>query len=287
MGPIRLRKSASDLTKALKDAKGASLGVSYNHLVPGGPAWNSEGVVDYPIKLSHQGTAGESSEWEIGPAAGWKLAQVQGASSKNVEELDFSVPMTLYYSPGRAKMTGTYEENMAAAGDRVFSRLWLFQAKPYFQTDFSFAYRIVGAQASAEFIGGFLGTNLYLGGFQNIPGSSVQYQLRLIPKLDYSDTVRAGIHTTRKAGDDWTRLGGVVSLDFRLGGENFNPLDFGVSYEALGTVSGSGGYSDLLKAHVTSWLTENCGITLEYSKGDTPVADKPIDLLTLGLEVKY
>lgn len=287
VGPIRLRKSATDLTKPLKDAKGASVGVSYNHLVGGGPAWNSEGVLDYPIKLNHQGTSGQSAEWEIGPAAGWKLAQVQGASSKNVEELDFAIPMTLYFSPGRPKMTGTYEQNMTLAGEKIFSRLWLFQAKPYLQTDFSFDYKIVGAQASAEFVGGFLGTNLYLGGFQNIPGSSVQYQLRLIPKIDYSDTLRAGIHTTRKTSDDWLRLGGIVSLDFRLGGENFNPLDFGVSYEALDAVNGSGGYSGLVKAHITSWLTENCGLTLEYSKGDTPVADKPIDLVTLGLEVKY
>ena len=102
-----------------------------------------------------------------------------------------------------------------------------------------------------------------------------------------STTERVGVHTTRKEGDDWMRAGATVSLDFRLGGEVFNPLDIGVSYQFLGALSGSGNYSELFKPHATWWLSESAGLTLEYSKGDTPVADKSIDLLTLGLEFKY
>jgi hypothetical protein len=69
--------------------------------------------------------------------------------------------------------------------------------------------------------------------------------------------------------------------------ETFNALDAGVSYQFLEKVSGSGGYSHLFKAHTTLWLIENAGITLAYSKGNTPVAVKPIDLITLGLELKF
>ena len=287
LGPFRLRKTSADLTKALKDASGATIGYSDNRLLQGNGAWNAQGALDYPVKVIHQGGSGQSIELEVGPAVEWNLAQVQGNSKKDVQALTFSLPMTVYASPGREKMTGTYEENIAAAGNEIFSALWVIQAKPYFQTDFSFQQEIYGVEASAEFVGGLLGSNIYLGGFQNIGKSGLQYQLRAIPKLDYSETERGGLYTTRKKGDDWFRAGGTVSLDLRLGGKSFNPLDFGVSYQFLDTLSGSGDFSDLFKAHATWWLTENAGITLEYSKGDTPVADKKIDLLTLGLEVKY
>lgn len=287
LGPVRLRKSVADLTKGLKDAKGATLGYSDNRLLGGNGAWNAEGALDYPIKLIRQGGPGQSIELEVGPATEWKLAEVQGNGKKDVQELTFSLPMTVYASPGRTRMTGTYDENIAAAGDRIFSALWVIQGKPYFQTDFSFQHEIYGVEASAEFVGGLLGSNVYLGGFQDIGNSGLQYQLRAIPKLDYSETERVGPHTARKKGDGWFRAGGTVSLDLRLGGKSVNPLDLGVSYQFLGTLSGSGDFSDLFKAHATWWLTENAGITLEYSKGDTPVADKKIDLLALALEVKY
>jgi hypothetical protein len=105
--------------------------------------------------------------------------------------------------------------------------------------------------------------------------------------MDYSVTERGGIHTTRKEGDDWFRAGGLGSFDLRLGLKTFQSLDAGVSYELLQAVSGSGGHSYLFKTHCTLWLVENAGATVEYSKGDTPVSDKAIDLLTFGLEFKY
>jgi hypothetical protein len=295
LGPLRLRKSAADVTqtaadpkKTLKDVKGATFGFSDNFLLDGNGAWNSEGVLDYPIKFYRQGNRpGQSFELQVGPATEWKLAETQEKNNKDVQELNFSFPLTLFVSPGREKMKGTYEENMAAAGNTIFSQLWVIQSKPYFQTDFSFQHEIYGAEASAEFVGGLFGGLLYLGGFHNMGASGLQYQLRAIPKLDYSATERGGTYTTRKPGDDWFRVGGLLSLDFRLGGKSFNPLDVGVSYQFMDTLSGSGDFADLIKAHATWWLSENAGLTLEYSKGDTPVAMKQIDLVTLGLEFKY
>ena len=287
LGPFRLRKSAEDLTKKLKDSRGATVGFSNDRSVGGGGVWNTEGALDYPIKLIRQGGLGESTELEIGPAIEWKLAQVQGVPKRDVEELTFSLPTTIYASPGGRKMTGTYEENIVNAGIKNYSALWVIQGKPYFQTDFSGGYEIYGAEASAEFVGNLFGSPIVLGGFHNMGTSGLQYQLRVIPKLDFSTTERVGVHTTRKEGDDWMRAGATVSLDFRLGGEVFNPLDIGVSYQFLGALSGSGNYSELFKPHATWWLSESAGLTLEYSKGDTPVADKSIDLLTLGLEFKY
>jgi hypothetical protein len=270
-GPIRLRKNADEFAKDdLKDAKGATIGYSNNRLAEGSGAWNSEGILNYPFAIAHEGGAGtgQSITFEAGPALQWKLAEAQGNSKQDVQELGFNVPTILYITPG---------SDLPA--------LWVVQSKPYFQTDFSGGYRIYGVDASVEYVGSVFGSGLSVGYFENIPGSTMQYQVRLIPKVDFSETDRAGKYTTRKVGDDWVRLGGTVSFDLRLGGKT--PFELGVAYQALETVSGSGSFSDLFKAHVTWWVTENTGITFEYAKGDTPVADKPIDLLTLGLEVKY
>ncbi|HEX7516043.1 MAG TPA: hypothetical protein VF345_02020 [Chthoniobacterales bacterium] len=272
LGPFRLRKSSAELTKDVQEAKGATVGFTNDRLSEGNGAWNTQGILDYPIGFRHEGGpgTGQSVTLEVGPAIEWKLAEVQGNSKKDVQELAFNVPTVLYLTPG---------SDLPA--------LWVIQSKPYLQTDFSGGYRIFGVEASVEYVGALLGSALGVGGFENIPGSTMQYQLRLIPKIDYSQTERAGKYTTRKVGDDWFRIGGMVSLDLRLGGKAFNPLEIGVAYQFLETVSGSGDFSDLFKAHGTWWISEGTGITLEYSKGDTPVADKAIDLITLGLEFKY
>lgn len=164
----------------------------------------------------------------------------------------------------------------------------MFQAKPYFLTDFSFANEIYGVEANAEFVGSVFGSKLlYLGGFQNLGLGGLQYQLRVIPKIDYSVTERGGIHTSRHEGDDWFRVGAAGSYDLRLGLKTFNALDVGISYQFLQTVDGSGNYSDLFRTHCGLSFLENVGATIESPKGDTPVADKPIDLLSFGLEFKY
>ncbi len=287
LGPIRLRKSAPELTKALRNAKGASVGFSNNHLIDGGGAWNTQGALGYPVKLFFQHGQGKSTEFEITPVLVWNLAEHEGKGEYEVNELAFSLPVIVYISPGGKKMTGTYEENISAAGDRGFSRLWIVKAKPYFQTDFNFRHEIYGMEASAEYVGYLFGSKLYLGGFQNVSSSGLQYQLRVIPRVDYSETAKRGIHTTRQEGDDWFRLGGQAALDFRMGEEYLKSLDIGASYQFFEALSGQGGYSDLFSTYATWWLSENAGMTLEYKRGDTPVAAQKIDLVILGLEFKY
>ena len=287
LGPIRLRKSGSELAKNSSNAKGALIGFSDNRLINGGGAWNTQGALGYPVKFFFQHGQGKSTEFEITPVFGWNLAEAEGTAEYEVNELDFSLPVIVYISPGGNKMTGTYEENISAASDRGFSRLWIVRARPYFQTDFDFRHEIYGIEASAEYVGYLFGSKLYFGGFENIASSGLQYQLRIIPRVDYSETAKGGIHTTRQEGDDWFRLGGQVALDFRIGEEYFNSLDIGTSYQFFEALSGQGGYSDLFNTYATWWLSENAGMTLEYSKGNTPVAAQKIDLVILGLEFKY
>lgn len=283
LGPILLRNSTLDIAKSQSDAKGATLTYSKSDLSSGSGVLNSAGVLDYPTMWNiYQKQNGKSLEMGLDFASQWNVVQVQNDRKKEVEELTFTTPFTIYYSPGVS------QSDVSNNYDSASSRLLIFQAKPYFQTDFGFRHEIYGVEATGEYVGNLFGSRvMYLGGFQNTGFENLQYQLRFIPKLDYSVTERGGIHTTRKVGDDWLRLGTVNSFDLRLGLQTFNAVDVGISYQFLQAVMGSGGYSKLLKAHTTLWLIENVGLTFEYSNGTTPVANKPIDLLSLGLELKY
>jgi hypothetical protein len=75
----------------------------------------------------------ESLELELGPAMQWGLVQTQGSDEDSINELNFSLPITAYFSPGAKKETGTYEENTSS--NTALSRLFIIQARPYFQTD--------------------------------------------------------------------------------------------------------------------------------------------------------
>ena len=268
-GPLRLRKSAEDIASKLnedpeedlKDVRGATIGFSNNRLTKGDGAWNTQGALGLPVFLQLD----SRTSAELTPYVEWTLNEVEGKNEDNVEELTFGLPVIGRFHP-----------------PVDYSALWKLRADPYFQTDFSGGHQIYGSDATLEYVGKVLGGPIYMGGFQNITkGSSLQYQLRVIPELDYSVTEEGGEHTTRLEGDDWFRAGGTVSLDFRTG-----DIEVGASYRFLETLSGSGDYSDLFSAHASVWLSKNAGITLEYTKGDTPVANQKIDLITLGLELK-
>lgn len=287
VGPLRLRKTTDDLVKEVAEAKGATFGFSDNRLLHRKGVWNTEGVLFYPIKLKSDSGSGRSVKFTGGPAFAWKVTPAQEAGKEGIEEATYSVPLNFFISPGGTKMTGTHDENLAAAEGKIYSARWLVQAKPYLQTDFSGGHRIKGGEASAEFVGGAFHTQLYLGGFQNFPGSSLQYQIRVIPKIDYSDVDKIGSHSKRKLGDDWLRAGLTSSFDLRFGAATFTPLDVGISYSFLDELRGEDSHGHLFKASAVWWLSENAGLSLLYTRGDTPVADKPIDQLTLGFEFKY
>jgi hypothetical protein len=262
LGPIQLRKSADELGKKLSDAKGFALGYTDNRIGDQPGVWNSTGLAYLQLKIG--------SDLEVGPAAEWQLAQTNDKQKHDVEGVTYGLPLRAFF-----------------ATSTTYSGLWAVQGKPYYQTDFSGGHQIRGLEASGEFVGRPFGTGFYVGAFQQISGTPWQYQFRVVPKLNYSMVKKAGRHSTRKLGDDWLRLGGLVSLDYRLGGESTPPLDFGLSYEFAGNLRSNGGHGDLLKANVTWWANDNVGFTIERSRGDTPIAAEKVDFLKLGFEFKY
>lgn len=277
-GPIQLRKDADQLnlkSGGIGDVKGATLGFANNYDKKGSGAWNSEGVLYYPYTNITQLGIGSSSELLVGPSVEWKLAETEDATGKDVQSLTLGIPIIDYFTPG------------SGAGRRVQHGIWVFQGKPYYQTDFSFEHSIIGGGLSAEFVGSPFGNNFIIGDYQDTGVKNMQYRLRVMPKVDYSDVLDSGPHTTRAEDDDWFRAGGLISFDLRIGGATVNPLVLGVSYSGLDTISGDDGYSKMFKANATWWLSDYAGLTLEYSNGETPVASEDVDMLTLGLDLRY
>lgn len=278
-GPVQLRKDADQLNladKKIGDIKGATLGYSNDYDKKGSGAWNSEGILYYPYSYIKQLGVGSSTELLMGPAVEWKLAETEDTTTKDVESLTLSIPFVDYFTPG-----------IVNPERKVHHQIWVFQGRPYYQTDFSFAHSIIGGNLSAEFVGSPFGSNFIIGDYQDLGLKNMQYRLRLVPKLDYSDVLDDGPHTTRAEDDDWLRAGGLTSFDLRIGGDSVNPLVLGVSYSGLETISGDGGYAKIFKATATWWLSDYTGVTLEYSNGETPVADENLDMLTLGLDLRY
>ena len=147
-GPVALRKTAKDLSSELSDASGATLAYSKDFQKSGSGALASEGILYYPVNWNmYQGGKGRSGELSLNFATQWNVAQVQEDRSKDVEELTFSLPLTLYLSPG----VGISDRD--SKHDAARSQLWLLQGKPYFQTDFGFNYKIHGVEGSIEYVG--------------------------------------------------------------------------------------------------------------------------------------
>ena len=283
-----LRGGIDDLTQAsfssptdtFKGAKSATIGLSNNNLIGGHAAWNSDGALGYFMTPDRDAS---HTYWTIIPNISWNFFQVQGGpTDKNVEDINFSLPVAFLVHPN--------------GGKNEDPKLLAVQARPYFQTDFSFGYKIYGAEVSVEPYGYLLGQSrsfLYFGDFQGIGRQksakeqpNIAYQLRIIPKLDYSVTSQADMHTSRKVGDDWVRVGGLASLAFRF--SKPIPFDVGGSFETLQSLGGNGNAADLFSAYSTYWLNpeKNFGITAKYSKGNSLVTAQKTDLFSIMLSFK-
>jgi hypothetical protein len=260
---ILIRGSISDLNCSPGNAKGASIGLTNNNLIGGHAAWNSSGAV---------GILKNYGDCRTIPNVSWDIAQTQGAPSrKNTEEVSLSLPVYKDLHMGKQYVS-----------------MWVLQAKPYFQTDFSFGYEIYGGEISAEYIGNIFGeSSLFLGGFnriKNVP-SLLRYQFRVIPKVDWSTAGKVDIHTAREKDDAWMRMGGLASLDIRLN----DGVDVGSSFETLQKLSGNAGCANLFSSYLTfrPTVSSNVGITLKYVKGKTLQAMAQKDMVSLGIDIKY
>ncbi|QJE99104.1 hypothetical protein [Luteolibacter luteus] len=286
VGPFRLRRTTGDINtrsnglqldgpdEKIRDAKGAKIAYSDNRLKDGSGAWNSEGVLYMPFVRAVEKSSGTDYRIGVAPAVSWNIQEQQGAGKSDVDELKFSAPF--YWDTGGAK------------------GYWTTILEPYYQTDTDFDGAIWGGTASLSFRGAALGTGrkgLYLNDWQFFAGNSASYKIGLKGLIDYSETHATSPYSKRKLDDDWLRAGLDASFSLGLfrekGMPEKSPLVLNVGYKFLDAFSGDGGYSDMWNVSLTYWVNDYVGFSGEYQKGETPVAKEEIDLITLGLELRY
>jgi hypothetical protein len=84
--------------------------------------------LDYPTLWDlSQGEQGKSPEMGIDLATQWKVAQVQEDPTKDVEQLTFLTPLTLYWSPGAGG--GASALHASSTGNHPLSRLVFVSGK--------------------------------------------------------------------------------------------------------------------------------------------------------------
>ncbi len=291
IGPLRIRRTTADIDPrssaievsgpdpAIGKAKGAKLNFSDNRLQDGNGAWSTEGTVYLPLHWSWEPLPEDKSQQEmrlhVFPAVSWKVQEQQTGNLKDVNELKFAVPFSV---------------DQGGVGD-----FWTFVGEPYYHTDTHFDGGIWGSELSIAYRGDILWNPVerrpfHLNRWDRFGDVDVLVSGKGL--LDYSDVHQASRYMDRAEGDDWFRLGLEAGIEFGfLGkpneGRGESPLVLGASYRFMETLAGDGGYSDLFSAHLTYWMTKYIGLTLEYQQGETPVADKEIDLISLGLEFRY
>ncbi len=273
IGPIRVRAAVEDWSKDLNEVTGATFTFQNNRL-SSTDTWNAQGALIYPIifkdgKVKDEDSIFRSYVAALTPAVSWNIVDVAGTDTGDAEELKFSLPFSLQ---------GNHR------GARLRSEMML---TPYYQTDLGFDAGIAGASFTYEPLFQ-IGDHFDVGQFHSLTGkkSGPAYLIRLLPRLDYSNVLETSRFVSRTEGDDWFRAGGKVELAFRPFGENAR-WELRGSYSAMwNLLDGANEFSDLIEAKALFWLSENAGLSLSYQKGQTPVADKDIDLLTLGFELK-
>lgn len=260
MSGLRLRKDVEQFGVAREDAKGATLTWSDNRLVEGHGAWNSEGALGYPLRL-HDGAAG----WDLSatPAVSWKLLQEDGATGADVRDLEFSLPftaLTQLESRGHVALVG----------------------RPYYHTDFDLKGGIAGATLTLDWAKDI---GLPFGMYKTVPGfEKLAWQWTFNPQLDWNEVLHESPWIERKKDDDWLRAGAVAGVSIRPWGKS--KLELSANYRFLCGLSGDPDYSDMLSLKATTWFSDEVGLSFEYQRGNTPVSDKDVDLLTLGLEIR-
>lgn len=272
LGPIALRKSVDDAEKNLTDAAGAKLSHSRNRIT-NKTTWLTEGALIFPITGEDNTRSGDqlSERWKLLPSISWKVVQVAGTPAGDAEELQFKMPMVSSVNHGNAGALRNSELSFA----------------PYFLTDFGFRGKVAGASLSytpyVKPANGGLQINT---GYRfTSPTSLWQYRIGWTPTLDYNHLYDTSRFITRAGTTDYFR--GGVRAEIGLLSNTQPAVELRGTYKGFWRIQGGPNRSDLLSVSGKLWLNDNAGFTLEHQKGSTPVAEKEIDVTTLGLELRF
>ncbi len=278
-GPIKIRQKVEDWRiKDITKVNGASISY-FDDRIENSGTWATQGSIIYPIVGTKQRKNPTSSgpvyeEWALLPSIQW-------ARDTNQNELSFKLPISYYVSH-------TVNRKRDTSGKLVGLSEWNdnFYVTPFYMTDFSFEGAMIGVELTYEPIiqvGSQFQTGSWISPFEN---SDIAYLFRVIPGINYSRVLSESSFIERKENDGKLAITAKLELGFMPFGENI-PWEIHGTYDLSYDFTGdSNAYLDKWTANTTWWITDNVGLDLKYEKGDTPLTEKEIDLVTLNFEFR-
>ncbi len=284
----RLRGKLEDWAKSLRNVSGATLSYTDDNK-EAEQSLSGTGALVYPVLIS-ESEKGVARDTTLLPHVSWNFKNVANDDESNVEELKFGLPVNwdlqFKYRPKLPQNT------------------WLIYADLFYLTDFDFEGKVVGLEFSADPHLQFstipngidpkqctserCPSWLEIGSYRAFSKKTeTAYHLSLIPKLRYSEVLTPSPFISRADGDTELAVGADLELSIRpfaggTGWEFKGGHSFRYDFKADGDE-----YSELDSLKASYWLSKNVGISLEYEDGRSPITDKEIDHVLLGLEAKY
>ncbi len=284
-GPVRLREKYEDWDKGLKEVDGAFISYANDRIEDTG-IWQSKGALIYPISKRYQPRR-DSEDWN--KFVYTKLAllpTIKWNRQANTEELSFYLPIdyAISHRVRRERDSSGNLKGLAQWRDDYYFSL-------SYMTDFDFEGAMINVEFKYEptvMFGERFKTGSWHGLMDNSNREStgIVYLLRIIPGLIYSRVLSESAYIDRQEHDNIFAITTSLELRFKLFGKS-SPWEVYGTYNIWYDFSGDlDGYSDILKIGSTWWLNDNVGLSLKYEKGDTPLTNKEIDLVTLNLQLR-
>lgn len=292
---IRLRKSADKWKDDRDDAPGAVFSLLDDYK-KNKKSVTAEGALIYPLAAS-------TGEWLFVPSVNWKHVRIDdkpAATAAATATTGGAAPAAAAAAPGpKDGEVNELQFNFALVTDRSIkgSDWWSnsrVEYSPYYLTDTDLKGRLFGL--TLAWIPSLnykkpgpgnrpVNTAWALNhGYRSIPDTPLRYRVGAVPGIDFNYLDKTSPFLGKAERGSYLRFTGKVELGLKTLDGRFELLG---SYRWFSGISGPTAWSEHASLSAKWWLNDYAGLSLERQKGETPVADKEINALTLGFEVKY
>lgn len=288
---ILLRKSRDKWEDARKDAPGATFSLLDNNKKKTKTV-STEGALIYPI------TAG-NEEWQAVPSINWKHVRIDDDPAKVAAAAAAATPATAPAGPKDGEVN-ELQFNFAFVVDRPISESdWWSNSRvdytPYYLTDTDFKGRLFGFAVEwipsirplvKDPVTGRNRTTFWAlnHSYRGIPDTGLRYRATAVPGIDFNYLDKTSAYFGKAERGSYMRFTGRVELSIKSNNGMFELLG---GYRWFSGITGPTAWSEHASVAAKWWFNDYSGISLERQKGETPVAAKEVNSLTLGFEVKY
>jgi hypothetical protein len=264
LSPLRIRKTWQELTKPPDETSAAQISYAQD-FIKGDTTWNAQGAIGWDISQNWPGTNHLAlTTLHLTPNAAFD--RVTGKNP--TDSLQFRLPVEAELAYGELP------------GPRPIESQWL-RITPLYATDFSFKSDQVGGELEWE----PLGESIMLGGYREIPGLGLQFDLHAFLHVEGGSVLDAGSNTNLVEGSSFLRIGPNVALKVRLA--SYHNLVFNASVADYEKIAFDNPATRLFSTGLSWEVVKGFSVEFAYRLGRIPLAAQKVNGLTLGIGLKF